>query len=822
MKKLLVLIAFLFLSVGLKAQTHVFCPIDLNCTWTGNQTYSGSVTLTNPTSPLQLGPAGIKFNDGTTQVTAGGGSGSGIFSSFQFGSNPAITSNGNYFQLLSGTGTAFQYSGTGSISSPFLATINSINTPSGVNGLISGGYIYYTGSGYTYTVSKATYKIGGIVFSSPQSNITLAAADPTNNRIDTVFVDNTGAVGVITGVPSANPVTPTADSTTQLSIGFITVSAGTTSPSGITTTNVYLENAGPPTEWACTASSSWTCADTVKPFAGSFDISSDGSSIIGTTTLTVSPAVSLSSYNIIAFQLATNSNWIPTDNLWITFYNGSSVVGNSVVVNNNYGWDGNASSYELVVVPLSVFSLSSNNVTSIQLKWNKGGTQTSNITIHIDNIQLQQSQVIGQQNLSGITGMAGDGIVYQPTVPVVNNQLVPKLASAPAGYFLRGPIGSLGSHVAFRQSFTCISSGTTATCPITNVSSSDALVVLPMQTASGGFYFGATSDTLGTTWNQYGGSSASHRAVGFLTSSGNDTLTISGGTVASGTPFLIMELTGVSTYNDTNSAYVSANDSSVTVPFTVSNTVTPLAATDSYINVVSSNGTCYGGYQISPISSPIVTWAPAGGQSTGQAWINAPGNTSSITFSGTTTTHTGSCHNDVQMFTLDFSQSVAASSSPWIAGPITESDLPPSSISALQSVQTFTIAAAVNLPSATSTTVLSGTITMPSQGCPCRVNVQSGIFLNSTTSAQWGFWASDGTNTFGYGASITTDAHTPPVGISSMSPVSYSNNQSVTFSIIINPGTYGAGTVQALSTLSPPLPAGAKSWMTLSVIQSRN
>ena len=482
---------------------------------------------------------------------------------------------------------------------------------------------------------------------------------------------------------------------------------------------------------------------------------------------------------------------------------------------------------------------------SDKICWRNAGN-TADICIFVDNTNSFNIQsntlIVGNLNVTGtISGsgagsvtnvaLAGDGTVFKSTTnacggPITTTgtfNLANCLGTAQSGFFLRGPVGSQGSNVAFRQSFTCISSGTTATCSATNVASGDALVIIPMPVASGEFFFTTTSDTLGTTWTQYGGSGGTHRAVGFLASSGNDTITLSGGTVASGTPFLIIELTGVSTYNDTNSGFAIVSNSGG-IPFTVSNTVTPLAATDSYINVVASNGTCYGGYQINPVSSPIVTWAPGGGQSTGAGWINAPGNTSVITYSGTATTRTGSCHNDFVLFTMDFSQSVAASSAPWIAGPITESDLPPTAISALQSVQTFQIAATVALPSATNTTVLSGTVTMPSQGCPCRVLVQSGIFLNSTTSAQWGFWASDGTNTFGYGASVTTDAHTPPVNIASMSPVSYSNNQSVTFSIIINPGTYtpAGNTVQALSTLSPPLPAGAKSWMTLSIVQSRN
>lgn len=715
-----------------------------------------------------------------------------------------------------------------------LTVTNFNNSGGGANGLISGGAIYYTGTGYNYTVTAAQYSIGGVVYSSPQTNITLAAADPTNPRIDVVYVNNAGAVGVLTGTPAANPSEPSVDPTTQIALGFITVAAASTSPTGTTTENIYLEDAGPPAEWGCTTSGvGWNCADTTHPYQGTKDIQSLGTSASSYVQLTRSAAESVSGNNVLFFALRTESAWHGKWEVWMTFYNGSTPVGNTVFTQNNgFGWNGtNTGTYQLIGIPLSAFSLSSSNVDGLRILWNNGGTSATNGTIYLDQIQLQQNGVGGggsggggsSTGLTNVVG-TGDGNFFPATIPSSTTAGVETMNfspnNAPANTVWSGPLGAPGSNVSFRQSFTCISSGTTANCPVSGIASGDAIVVLPMYIASGSWFFGSVSDTLGTSYNLFTCSGSNCHAVGFAGNSGSGTITISGGSTANGVPILILDLADASAYNDANSHYASGN-SGGGVPFGVSSTVTPNAATDAYINVVNTNGTCYGGFQFSPSSTKIVDWTPSGDQSSGAAWISAPGSTGSVTYTGTATTHTGSCHNDFEMFTLDFSQSATASSGPGSYKTLSSlvQSLAPK---AVQSTSTFTISAAVNLPSATSTTVLSGSVTMPSSGCPCRAIVESGIFLNSTTSATWGWWLSDGTNTFGWGNSITTDAHTPPVQMSSTSPVSYSNNQAVTFSVIINPGTYAGGnTVQALSTVSP-LPAAAKSWLTVTIVPSVN
>jgi hypothetical protein len=301
---------------------------------------------------------------------------------------------------------------------------------------------------------------------------------------------------------------------------------------------------------------------------------------------------------------------------------------------------------------------------------------------------------------------------------------------------------------------------------------------------------------------------------GQLTASGPDSISITTPSTNPATIY-IYEVAGASSILTANSVR-SGQFGTGTGTFSHTNTVTQPSTTDGVLNIFLA------AKSVVPTASmslnPVSQQTASNGSSTESAWISAAGTSSPVgyKFSGSASSSTNG-----NVWSIVFAQSGTA-----VTGTATykpASTILSNSLSrALQSIETFTIASAVNLPSATSTTVLTGAVTMPSSGCPCRALVQSGIFLNSTTSAQWGWWASDGTNTFGWGASITTDAHTPPVQIANTSPVSYSNNQAVTFSIVVNPGTYSSGTVQALSTLSPPLPAAAKSWMTITVIPSVN
>lgn len=117
------------------------------------------------------------------------------------------------------------------------ATLVDVLAGSGGNRIISGN-ASYSGTGFIYDVTALTYIIQGTLYASAATSVTLAAADPTLDRIDVIYADDTGSVGVITGTPAATPAKPSVDNLTQVEVTFVTVSAGATAPTVVAILNV--------------------------------------------------------------------------------------------------------------------------------------------------------------------------------------------------------------------------------------------------------------------------------------------------------------------------------------------------------------------------------------------------------------------------------------------------------------------------------------------------------------------------------------------------------------------------------------------------------
>ena len=463
-----------------------------------------------------------------------------------------------------------------------------------------------------------------------------------------------------------------------------------------------------------------------------------------------------------------------------------------------------------------------------------GASQSTNIVGFYDgtnfNISGQWNTSSGGTGTGTVTsvGMTGDGIVYEGSVtgsPVTTTgTLVPSLASATSGHVLAGPIGSDLSNVSYRQSkIGLTTSATSGTATFDNpVQSGSAIVVVPLATSTGHWFYSTASDNLSSTYTEYGGAAASHRSVGFAASSGSCTVTVTGTGFTVGFAFLIVELPGASAYVDASSwTDASWNDSGATVPYTItSSSITPSASTDSYLIIHTSSGSCYpsSGFITSPVSS-LASTVDSGSVETGAIWLYAPGNTGAFTFGVTMTTHTGSCPNGGTTFVLCFNQDASSSAAPWVSRRLVESDLPASSISAVQSVTQYTLGSNFTVTPGSDNTVFSETITMPSQGGPFRVLAQYGLFLKAGSSGQpWDVWMSDGTTVFNGWEWETTDATKPSANSSSMSPNSYSNSESVTFTVHVE--IDGAAT--SVYVYDTATAGGAQSFLSLSVVQSRN
>jgi len=265
-------------------------------------------------------------------------------------------------------------------------TFNSISGITG-DGVISGGIVTWTGTGLIFNISACTYILNGIRYSSPFSTKTLAAADPTNPRIDVFAVNTSSQVEVIQGTPASNPIEPEGDTATTLGLTNVTINAGATTPNNVSRDLIYDENV-----------ETWTKAQSVT---GSFDYNNTAFAYTGSKSLLVTMiagyayfdfskavAMDISNYKSISFAIRLNTAWTSNTILAIKFYNGTSTVSNlfQITANNNVGFNRNlAGQWQLITIPFNNTNLkfTNNAFTLIRIQ-----TTNAAVTYRLDTIQL--------------------------------------------------------------------------------------------------------------------------------------------------------------------------------------------------------------------------------------------------------------------------------------------------------------------------------------------------------------------------------------------------------------------------------------------------
>lgn len=319
--------------------------------------------------------------------------------------------NGNFpgdgTLFLDGTGTFVPIPGSGS----------------GVSQLISGGGVAWTGTGFNYIISAASYMINGTQYASPQTPVTLSAADPTEDRIDVFYVDDSGTAGVIEGIPGTPPVQPSVDPGSQLLLTFAYIVAASTEPV-ITNENIYLEN----TEYTMsTNAGTINLASTNNPYAGTKDI--EGTATVAGnlfTGLKPSGTLNLSQYAQLTFQIRSKASWPNAKSMSIFWMNGGAVVGSSLALKNGtFGFDSsNTSSYQQIVIPAANFGTGTNPVDRLRVTVSGGG---SSIGWYIDNIILQAGGGGGGGG-GTVTNFTSGNLSPLFTTSVTNPTTTPNLA----------------------------------------------------------------------------------------------------------------------------------------------------------------------------------------------------------------------------------------------------------------------------------------------------------------------------------------------------------------------------------------------------------
>lgn len=308
-------------------------------------------------------------------------------------SNPTGACDNGRFAINIASNTFFYCAGSVWNSGGGTSTVtNNYITNTVGSGLLTGGGVEWTGN-LNFTVAKATYLIGGVQYSTTtDTNITLTAADATNPRIDAIVLTSSNTAIKVDGTASATPALPSVDPTTELLLTFVYVAANATTPTNVSDTDIYLEN----TEWTCTPSAHFNCANTVSPISGTKDIL--GTAVVATNNVTlVKPAAgteNLATYTNLVLTVKSTGIWPNAKSLSIYWLNGSTIVGNSVTLRDgSFGFSSaNITNPQLLVIPANLFNTATNLVTTLEIQATGGG---SSFGMHIDNIKLQ----------GGITGI---------------------------------------------------------------------------------------------------------------------------------------------------------------------------------------------------------------------------------------------------------------------------------------------------------------------------------------------------------------------------------------------------------------------------------
>jgi hypothetical protein len=272
------------------------------------------------------------------------------------------------------------------------AQIGSQTAPPGTQSAVLSGScgVNWSGSGYIYNVAACSAFISGTQYSAAATNITLTAADGSNPRIDAIVINTTagGTIAKVDGTAAANPSTPTIDTTTQLVLAYITVGAGTSTPTGAT--NEIIHDGTDTTAWTGTAGTGWTLNDTGNPHGGTKDVKATAISANAFTKFVRTTTLTLDSYQQLAFWVAPGSGtWGNGRQLQLTIRNANAQqVGNMVTLSNGaFGFDRTSTSYQLVVIPIGLFKVPAGTAVK-ELRLNPAGTGGT-FTFYVDDLMLQ-------------------------------------------------------------------------------------------------------------------------------------------------------------------------------------------------------------------------------------------------------------------------------------------------------------------------------------------------------------------------------------------------------------------------------------------------
>ncbi len=269
------------------------------------------------------------------------------------------------------------------------------------NQLLSGGQVAWV-TAYTFDVAAATYIIGGTLYTSAGTQVVLSAAHATLHRIDTIVVNTSGNVVVVQGTAAATPSEPDTDPETQLELAFVLVTAATTQPVNVTSTEVYTNNVGDPPEW------NWTTSGTGFNVNSTNNPRSATKCIEGTAVASNAYALATKAsgsiqpglFDRLNFYVRSKATWAGTRSLQVQFFQAGVAVGAALTVRTGfYGFDSSITTiYQLISIPIPHFAISVTQVANQIRIRDSGGA----IGFYLDDVALQSGGPNGTV-INGIT-----------------------------------------------------------------------------------------------------------------------------------------------------------------------------------------------------------------------------------------------------------------------------------------------------------------------------------------------------------------------------------------------------------------------------------
>lgn len=251
--------------------------------------------------------------------------------------------------------------------------------------LISGGSVAFAGT-RSFTVAPATYRIGGVQYSSPQTTVTIGAADGSNPRFDAIVASAAvpGVVSVIAGTAAATPSFPDVDPLAYVVLSYVQIDAAV-SAVAIATTDIYKEN----TEWTSSVSGGTiNAASTSNPRTSSKDIEATAAVAGDYVRLTAPVAISLAGQRQLVFFIRPKAAFANPKSIAVTFYLSGVKVGQSVSISNGqYGFVDSTLLYQQLVIPITNFSVPSTSLVD-RIEYKVVGSGAA-IGFYIDDIFLE-------------------------------------------------------------------------------------------------------------------------------------------------------------------------------------------------------------------------------------------------------------------------------------------------------------------------------------------------------------------------------------------------------------------------------------------------